>query len=70
MIFFFEQDGKYTRCEVLPRSDGTQELTVTAPDGGATTEILRNSADVPRRILELRETMANRGWWGPIGREI
>jgi hypothetical protein len=70
VIFFFELNGKYTRCEVLPRPDGTQELIVTPPDGGATTEILMRSADVPRRILELRETMASRGWWGPIGREI
>lgn len=70
MIFFFERNGQYTRCELLPRADGAQELTVTSPDGGATTEVLTHSADVPRRILELREAMASRGWWGPVGREI
>jgi hypothetical protein len=70
MIFFFEQRGQYVRCELLPLPDGSQELIVTPPDGHQTTEILTRSADVPRRIMELRESMAREGWWGPLGREI
>jgi hypothetical protein len=70
MIFFFEQKGRYVRCEVLPLPDGTSELIVTSPEGDATTEVLTQSADVTRRIMELRETMAREGWWGPLGREI
>jgi hypothetical protein len=70
MIFFFEQNGRYVRCEVLPLPDGTSELVVTPPEGDPTTEILTRSDDVTRRILELRESMAREGWWGPLGREI
>jgi hypothetical protein len=70
MIFFFEQAGRYTRCELLPLPDGAAELIVTPPDGRQTIELLTGSADVTRRMSELRESMARAGWWGPVGREI
>lgn len=69
MIFFFEQQGRYVRCEVLPRQDGASELIVTAPEGNATVEVL-HGADVTRRISELRESMLRAGWWGPVGRDF
>lgn len=69
MIFFFEQAGRYTRCELLPLPDGGSELIVTAPEGSQTVEILAGSADVTRRIAELRESMLRAGWWGPVGRD-
>ncbi len=69
VIFFFEQAGRYTRCEILPRSDGASELIVTAPEGGQTVEILSGS-DVTRRISELQESLLGAGWWGPVGREF
>jgi hypothetical protein len=70
MIFFFEQNGRYVRCEVLPLADGGSELVVTHPEGTQTTEILRASGDVTRRVSQLREKMVQAGWWGPIGREF
>lgn len=70
MIFFFEQDGRYVRCELMPRSNGTSELIVTAPDGEETVEILEGSAEVTRRMAELRDSFQSAGWWGPVGREI
>ena len=70
MIFFFEQGGRYVRCEVLDLPDGGSELIVTAPEGNQTKEVLAGSADVTRRITELRESMLRAGWWGPLGREI
>jgi len=69
VIFFFEQEGRYTRCEVQPRSDGASEIIVTPPDGSQTVEVLCGS-DVTRRISELRESMLQAGWWGPLGREF
>ena len=70
MIFFYEQEGQYMRCEVHPRADGASaELIVTGPDGGATVEILSGS-DVTRRVTELQASMLQAGWWGPIGREF
>jgi hypothetical protein len=70
VIFFYEQEGQYMRCEVHPRADGASaELIVTSPDGGATVEIISGS-EVTRRVTELQTTMLLAGWWGPIGREF
>ena len=70
MIFFYEQQGRYTRCEVHPRDDGkSAELIVTQPDGAATIEVLSGS-DVTRRVNELQIAMLKAGWWGPVGRDF
>ena len=69
MIFFFEQQGRYVRCEVLSLPDGASELIVTAPEENLTVEVL-NGAEVTRRISELRESMLRYGWWGPVGRDF
>jgi hypothetical protein len=69
VIFFFEQEGRYTRGEVLPLPDGASELIVTQPEGNQTVEVLSGS-DVTRRISELRESLLQAGWWGPLGREF
>jgi hypothetical protein len=70
MIFFFEQAGRYVRCELLPLPDGGSELIVTEPEGEQTVEILGDSTEVTRRMSELRQSFLNAGWWGPVGREI
>jgi hypothetical protein len=70
MIFFFEQRGRYVRCELTPLGDGSAELVVVDPDGGQTREFLACSGDIPRRVAELSETLHNAGWWGPVGRDI
>ena len=70
MIFFFERDGRYVRCELLPRSDGSSELIVTELEGGQTVERLDDSAEVTRRVSELRQSLLSAGWWGPVGRGI
>jgi hypothetical protein len=70
VIFFYEQAGRYTRCEVHPRADGrSAELIVTNPDGAATIEVLSGS-DVTRRVTELQVTLLQAGWWGPLGRDF
>jgi hypothetical protein len=69
VIFFFEQKGRFVRCEVLPLSDGSSELIVTRPEGSQTVEVL-NGADVSRRIAQLSESMVRSGWWGPLGRDV
>ena len=70
MIFFFEQNGRYVRCELLPLPDGASELIVTAPEGNQTVEVLQGSVEVTRRMTELQESLVSAGWWGPVGREI
>jgi hypothetical protein len=70
MIFFFEQNGRYVRCEVLPLPDGGTELVVTQPEGTQTVEVLKGSGEVTRRVAQLRESMLREGWWGPVGREF
>jgi hypothetical protein len=69
VIFFFEQGGRFTRFEVQPRPDGASDLIVTPPDGSQTIEVLAG-VDVTRRITELRESLLQAGWWGPVGREF
>ena len=69
MIFFYEQGGQYMPCELLPVADGACELETT-PEGQQTVGILEGSADVTRRMAELQQSLANAGWWGPIGRGI
>lgn len=69
MIFFFEQDGRYTRFEVLQLASGASELTVTSPGGDQTVEVLA-AVEVTRRMSELRERFIDAGWWGPLGREF
>ena len=70
MIFFFEQKGRYVRCELHTLPDGAAELIVTPPEGEQTVEILEDSAKVTRRMAELQESLLSAGWWGPVGREI
>jgi len=70
MIFFFEQGGRFLRCELLPLPNGSSELIVTAPEGSQTVEILQDSTEVTRRMSELRESLLTAGWWGPVGRGI
>ncbi len=70
MIFFFEQNGRYVRCELLPLPDGASELIVTAPEGNQTVEVLQGSVQVTQRMTELQESLVSAGWWGPVGREI
>ena len=70
MIFFYEQNGLYLRCEVHPRADGSSaEFIVTPPDGAPTVEVLKGS-EVTRRVNELQATMVKAGWWGPLGRDF
>jgi hypothetical protein len=70
VIFFFEQEGQYVRCEVHPRADGrSAELIVTNPDGASTVEVLSGN-DVTRRVTELQATLLRTGWWGPLGRDF
>ena len=69
MIFFFEQRGRYVRCELLPLPDGGSELIVTEPGGEQTVEVLGDS-EVTQRMTELRQSFLSAGWWGPVGREI
>lgn len=70
MIFFYEQAGRYLRCEVHPRADGgSAELIVTPPDGAPTVEVI-HSSEVARRVSELQTKMVKAGWWGPVGRDF
>jgi hypothetical protein len=69
VIFFFDQKGRYTRCEVLSLPNDASELIVTAPEGTQTVEVLSGS-DVTRRLAELRESMLQAGWWEPVGRDF
>ena len=70
MIFFYEQQGQYMRCEVHPHADGrSADLIITNPDGASTVEVLPGN-DVTRRVSELQASLVQNGWWGPLGRDF
>lgn len=69
VIFFYEREGHFIRCEVHPRTEGGSELVITPPEGARTVEVLGNSEVTPR-LTELRLSFLRAGWWGPFGREF
>lgn len=67
MVSFFEQGGKFVRCETRDRPDGTYELLIEGPDGVTRTEHFENAAALDARLMELQRSYLASGWFGPYG---
>lgn len=67
MVSFFEQGGKFVRCETRDHSDGRYELLIEGPDGVAVTEHFDNAEALDERLMELQRTYLASGWFGPYG---
>ena len=70
MVWFFERQGTYIRCETRDANEGGYELLVINADGTENVERFEDSASLTRRQRELDSHFTHDGWTGPFGRTI
>jgi hypothetical protein len=71
MVWFYERQGSFIRCETRVASSGSGfELVVIQPDGSERVEHFDDSSTLARRQAELENTLTHDGWTGPFGRTI
>jgi hypothetical protein len=68
MIWFFERQGKYVRCETRKTADGAYELVITRENGAEEVERFDDSAKLAKRQVEIEQSLTADGWTGPHGR--
>ena len=68
MIWFFEKQGQYVRCETRKADDGVYELVVTEADGRERVERFDDSMSLAKRQVEIERSLTAQGWTGPHGR--
>jgi hypothetical protein len=67
VVSFFEQGGKFVRCETRDRADGGYELSIEWPDGATRVEQFSNAAALDDRLMQLQRSFLSEGWFGPYG---
>lgn len=71
MVFFFERQGQFIRCESRPAESGSgYELLLLYPDGREEVEHFDDTVELNHRQLELESSLTSAGWFGPHGRVI
>jgi len=71
MVWFYERQGSFIRCETRTAAGGTGfELVVIQPDGSERVEHFDDSATLAKRQAEIENTLTHDGWSGPFGRTI
>lgn len=70
MVWFYERQGAFIRCETRDAPNGGFELVVIHPDGSEQVEHFDDSAALSRRQAELESSLSHDGWTGPFGRTI
>ena len=71
MVWFYERQGAFIRCETRTAPSGVGfELVVIQPDGSEQVEHFDDSATLAKRQGELESALAHDGWTGPFGRTI
>jgi hypothetical protein len=71
MVFFFERQTQFIRCESRPADHGAgYELTVLYPDGREEIEHFDDAVVLNQRQRELEAHLTSAGWFGPHGRGI
>ena len=71
MVWFFEKQGSFIRCETRDAHAGDGfELVIIHPDGTQQIERFYDSTLLMKRQEELESSYANDGWAGPFGRTI
>jgi hypothetical protein len=70
MVWFYERQGNFIRCETRTAPTGGFELVVIEPDGSERVEHFDDSSTLARRQAELENTLTHDGWTGPFGRTI
>ena len=69
MFWWFEQAGRYVRCEIRFVPDG-YAFVVTGPDGVERVEEFNDSQELSKRQVALERELAGKGWNGPHGWNI
>ena len=67
MVSFFEQGGKFVRCETRDRTDGAYELLIEGPDGVTRVGQFSTAAALDERFMEVQRGYLATGWFGPYG---
>lgn len=71
MVWFFEKQGAFIRCETRDAPDGDGfELVIIHADGREQIERFNDSALLTQRQTELESFFTHDGWAGPFGRTI
>jgi hypothetical protein len=71
MVFFFERQGQFIRCESRPAEVGHgYELAIIYPDGREEIEHYDDTVELNQRQLQLESELTSTGWFGPHGRVI
>jgi hypothetical protein len=71
MVFFFERQGQFIRCESRPAESGEgYELAIIYPDGREEIEHFDDPLELNQRQLRLEAELSAGGWFGPHGRVI
>lgn len=71
MVWFYERQGAFIRCETRDSQSGAGfELVVIQPDGSERVEHFDDSSMLARRQSELESSLSHDGWAGPFGRTI
>jgi hypothetical protein len=71
MVFFFEKQGQFIRCESRPAETGHgYELAIFYPDGREAIEHFDDTVELNQRQMQLESELSTGGWFGPHGRGI
>ena len=71
MVWFYERQGNFIRCETRNANTGAGfELVIIQPDGSERVEHFDDSATLARRQSGLENSLTHDGWTGPFGRTI
>ena len=71
MVFFFERQGQFIRCESRQAEKGHgYELAIIYPDGHEEIERYDDTVELNKRQLQLESELTSAGWFGPHGRVI
>jgi len=70
MVWFYERQGTFIRCETRSSQTGAGFELVVNPDGSERVEHFDDSSTLARRQSELENTLSHDGWSGPFGRTI
>jgi hypothetical protein len=68
MIWFFENSGKYRRCELHPLRQNHYRLIIHDVDGSEKVESYEQYDDLLRRTEQLATEWTRTGWSGPFSR--
>jgi hypothetical protein len=66
VVSFFEQSGKFIRCEARDGADGGYELLIEGPDG-MQVERFDSATALDERLMEVQRGYLASGWFGPYG---